>query len=413
MKYYLLLTLLILPFSCSTFKDMGQNQTSEGHFRLYTYPEKVWRYLELINKKEKEELKVLDNEKPRYEDIILVAINDFNGKIAPTKINYLDRAQNTNHEITLGGIAGYKAYFEILRNKFKENVHIISSGSLVDSDSDLREVIFYMNYLGIDVAGIGIGDFSINYKYNYMSYLDEYFKQANFTPLLSNAFNLRKNEQLELEHIFESTIIKAGRVQIGYINLIAPSAVERIPSEKTNGIYFEKLPVKMIKLSNKLRKKGADIVVAMISEGIDCTSQQAQALGINEYKVNFLEVDTKVCNKFENQTIESLKQLPPDYIDAIVTNGKNSKVANYFQGYPVIQNFANGTDFSWLKLTYDHKLKRLDKKRTQILQPVSTCHNFFKETEDCYTQEVLRNVELTKAKFLNHKIKIQPIPTHK
>lgn len=413
MKYTLGLLFILLPFSCSTFKDMGQNQTTEGHFRLYTYPEKVWRYIELIEKQDKEQLSYLENEKPRYEDIILVSINDFQGRLKPTKINYLDRAQNTNHEIIKGGISGYKAYFEILREKFEKNVQFISSGSLVTTGNDLKEIIFYMNYLGIDIAGLGIDDFSLKYKYNYMDYLDEYYGKAKFKTLLSNAFNLRANEELQLKNFANTAIIPAQRLQIGYISLIAPNAVERIESEKINGIYFEKLPVKMIKLSNELRKNGADIIVVLISEGIDCTSQQAQELSLPEYKVNFLEENEKVCLSFENQTIEALKQIPPNYIDVVLSNGKNSKVANYIHGYPVLQNFANGTDFSWLKITYDHKLKRIDKKRTQILQPVSTCHNFFKETQDCYTEEVLRNVELEKAKFLNHKIKIQPIPTHK
>ena len=130
-------------------------------------------------------------------------------------------------------------------------------------------------------------------------------------------------------------------------------------------------------------------------------------------EINFLEENANVCEKFNNETIEALKQIPPNYLDVVFTSGKDSKVANFINGYPVLQNFANGTDFSWVKLTYDHKQKAVVKERTQILQPVRTCHQFFRETEDCYTKEVLRNVEIKKAKFLNNKIKIDPIPIHK
>lgn len=393
---------------------MGQNQTTEGHFRLYTYPEKFKRYFE-VYKEKVETIKDLDkkSEKPRYEEIVIVSINDFQGKLKPQEINYLDRAQNTNHKINIGGIAAYKAYFQILKNKLKNNVHFISSGSLFSETSNPSKIIFYMNYLGIDVAGIGVSDFSLKYNYNYLVYLNEIFRKAKFAPLLSNAFDLRNNDPIDFRNILSSTIKIAGQTSIGYISLIAPKQVGMIESKKLTGIYFEKLPVKIIKLSNELRKQGADIIVALISEGIDCTSQQSQELNIDENKVNFLEENANVCEKFNNETIEALKQIPPNYLDVVFTSGKDSKVANFINGYPVLQNFANGTDFSWVKLTYDHKQKAVVKERTQILQPVRTCHQFFRETEDCYTKEVLRNVEIKKAKFLNNKIKIDPIPIHK
>lgn len=416
MKYFFAFLIAALPFSCSTFKDMGQNQTTEGHFRLYSYPERIKKYIEFEKAKEKdlkELLEVGNKKQQRYEDLVLVSINDFKGKLESTDYNYLDRAQNSNHMIKVGGIAAYKAYFKILRDKLKGNVQFISAGSLFSDKVAPHKIIFYMNYLGIDIAGIGVHDFAMKYKYNYLNYLNEVFRKAQFTPILSNAFDLRSNDQVNFRNIRSSVIKSVGNLKVGYMSLIAPKQVNNIESKKLTGIYFEKLPVKIIKLSNQLRKQGADIIVALIGEGIDCTSQQSQELNIDEYKVNFLEENDKVCDKFNNETIETLKQLPPNYIDVVFTSGKNSKVANMINGYPVLQNYANGNDFSWIKLTFDHKQRKVVQERTQILQPVSTCHNFFKETQDCYTKEVLRNVEVKKAKFLNKKIKIEPIPTHK
>jgi len=412
MKYFIIIAIALLPIhSCSTFKEMGQNLVTEGHFRLYTYPDKAKNYLEMEKFEKKE--KSLKEKKSRYRDIVIVSINNFKARLQPLKISYLDRAQNTNHEVIKGGIEGYKSYFDILRTKLGEDLHIISSGSMLSSAQDSEKVVFYMNYLGLDVASIGLSEFQLSMQKNYLSELDSKFKNAKFDTILSNVFDLSQNGPFKFKHILSTTIKSAGDLKIGYIGLIAPNQVDNIDSKKLTGLYFEKLPVKLLKESTELRKLGADIIIAMISEGIDCTSQQSQELNIDENKVNFLPVDEKVCNQFENQTIEALKQLPPNYIDAVFTSGKNSKVANYIQGYPVIQNYDNGTDFSWLKLTYDFKQQRLIKDKTQILQPVSTCHNFFKETEDCYTEEVLRNVEIKKARFLDEKIRPEKIPTHK
>lgn len=413
MKYFLLPLFLLIPInSCSTFKEMGQNLTHEGHFRLYTYPEKINRYFELTKTEEKIE-HLEDSKDHRFKDLIIVSMNDFLGKLDPEEIDYLDRAQNTNYKIIKGGIAGYKSYFDILRAKFKDSVHFVASGSMFQKNVPAEKIIFYLNYLNLDVLSLGINDFNYPYTTNYLNRLDSKFRKATFKPLASNIFDLSQNDEKEFKYIDKSTIVDTNGIKVGYIGLIPPSQVQKIPANKLTGLYFEKLPVKLISHSIKLRKMGADIVIALINEGIDCTSQQSQEMNIDEYKVNFLPENIKICNNYGNKTIETLNQIPAGSIDVVFTSGLNSKVANYFNDIPVIQNYANGTDFSWIKLTYDFKLQRLVKKKTKILQPVSTCHNFFKETEDCFTKEILRNVEIKKAKFLNRKVKIDPIPIHK
>lgn len=413
MKYFFISLFLLIPInSCSTFKEMGQNLTHEGHFRLYTYPEKVNRYLELTKSEEKIEY-LVDSKDPRFKDLIIVGMNDLQGRLEPEEIDYIDRAQSINYKIIKGGISGYKSYFDILRTKFKESIHIVASGSMFEKNIPAEKIIFYLNYLNIDVLSLGINDFNYPYTTNYLNRLDSKFKKATFKPVVSNIFDLSQNESKEFRYISNSTIVDSNGIKVGYIGLIPPSQVQKISANKLTGLYFEKLPVKLISHAIKLRKMGADIVIALINEGIDCTSQQSQEMNIDEYKVNFLPSNNKICNTYDNKTIEALNQIPAGTIDVVFSSGLNSKVANYINEIPVIQNYANGTDFSWIKLTYDFKLQRLVKEKTKILQPISTCHNFFKETEDCYTKEVLRNVEIKRAKFLNKKVQIDPIPIHK
>lgn len=413
MKYFFISLLFLIPInSCSTFKEMGQNLTHEGHFRLYTYPEKLQRYIELEKNKEDIE-QLIDSKDPRYKDLIIVSINDFMGKLQPEEIDYLDRAQNTNYKIIKGGIAGFKSYFDILRSKLKDNIHFVGAGSMLHNSVPAEKIIFYLDYLNLDVVSLGAEDFNYPYTTNYLNRLDYKFKKAKFKPILSNLFDLSQNETKTFKYIEDSTIVDTNGIKVGYIGLISPSMVEKISPNKLTGLYFEKLPIKIISNAIELRKKGADVIITLINEGIDCTSQQSQEMNIDEYKVNFLPENSKICDLYNNATIEALKQVPPGVVDVVFTSGKNSKVANYINDIPVLQNYANGTDFSWIKLTYDFKMQRLVKKKTQILQPVSTCHNFFKETEDCYTKEILRNVEIKKAYFLKKKIKVDPIPIHK
>lgn len=100
-------------------------------------------------------------------------------------------------------------------------------------------------------------------------------------------------------------------------------------------------------------------------------------------------------------------------VDIVFTNGVDSKVANLIEGYPVLQNFTGAEHLAWAKLVYDTKFKTVVKNKTQVMQPIHLCHSFFKKTEDCYTKEVLRNIEMVPARFLNEEVTIEPLPTRK
>ena len=184
-------------------------------------------------------------------------------------------------------------------------------------------------------------------------------------------------------------------------------------SKKLNKVYFEGLAPKIINLSNSLRKKGAEVIALMISHGLYCTSQQSETQRIDRHKVNFMPSDEKVCDLFKNELVQTLQKLPPNMVDIVFTNGIDSKVANVIAGHPVLQSFKGAEHMSWAKLVYDTKLRRVVKNRTQIMQPIQMCHTFFKETEDCYIKEVLRNIEIIPAQFLGEEVKIQPLPIRK
>ncbi|MCO4752959.1 MAG: hypothetical protein KC478_00685 [Bacteriovoracaceae bacterium] len=400
MKIIVLFSLfIILPFqSCSTHKDMGQNQIIEGHFRLYTYPEKPNEYL-------------VKSDGERYQDIVFAAINDLEGKIHPNSYSVIDPAQNYKYDIKIGGLSAYKAYTNILKQKFGSALQLVSSGSLFSEKANMNETIFYLNYLGLDASGLSKSDFTLPFRKNYMQELDKRLKSAKFPVLSSNVFNLSIANKFQFENIKESVIVSAGKVKVGYISLIAPALAQTFDSRKLNKTYFESMAPKIITLSNELRKKGADVVALMASHGLDCTSQQAETEHIDSYKVNFMPNDEKVCDLFKNELALTLKKLPPSMVDIVFTNGMNSKVSNVIAGHPVLQSYEGAEHLSWAKLVYDTKLKRVVKTKTQLMQPIQMCHSFFRETQDCYVKEVLRNIEITPAKFLGEEVKVQPLPT--
>lgn len=392
--------LLLSCSSCSTNKDMGRNQIPEGHERLYTYPEQPSEYLEEVKG-------------GRYKEIIFAVMNDTDGKILPNSRLVVDPAQNQNFDIHVGGISGYKAYLKILKDKFPGRVQVVSSGSFLSAKSDTEKTLFHLNYLGLDVAGLSKGEFSLDLGKNYVALLDKNLKQAKFKIISSNLFNLEKAEPYKLKKILQSAMTEVNGVKIGYISMVSPAMARRLDTEKLNKVYFQPMAANIIKTSNELRKEGADIVALIAANGMDCTSQQSQTQNISPFKVNFSPANEKVCDLYQNHLAQTLAKLPPKKVDIVFTNGIDSKVANFVSGYPILQSYPGGEHLSWARVVYDTKFKVVAQNGVDILQPVQLCHKFFKETEDCFSGEALRNIELAPAIFLGEQVEIQPLPSQK
>lgn len=380
---------------------MGKNQKPQGHHRLYTFPDKTKEYF------------FETKDQDRYKDLIFAVINDTQGLVHANSNVIHDPAQNEKRDIKIGGVSGYKAYLKILKDKFPGQVQVVSSGSMLSPKATMQETLFYVNYLGLDAAGLSKSDFSLPFSGDYVNKLDEGFKDANFKVVSSNLFNLEGGGDFELENILQSAIVETDALKVGYLSMLAPSMAQTFDSKKLNKVYFQPMAPKIITLANELRRKGADVVALMVAHGLDCTSQQAQAENISEYKVNFVPSNDKICDLYENELSQTLAKLPTGMVDIVFTNGVPSKVANLIGGHPVLQSFPGGEHMSWAKLVYDEQLKRVVKSKTQIMQPVQICHEFFKETEDCFVKEVLRNIELEPAKFLGEEVHIQPLPANK
>lgn len=397
----LIFLLALIPFhSCTLTKDMGKNQVVEGHFRLYTYPEEKDDYFQ-------------KNKKNDRKEIIFAVFNDFEGLIQPNKHIMIDPSQGEKYNVKIGGIAGLQGYLKILREEFKDSVMLINSGSIFSSTANVRETVFYANYVGLDVSGLSRSDFALPFKSDYVNRLDRYLSKANFKTVSSNLFNLEEAANFDLKNISRTAIVETNGVKVGHISMVAPAMAKDFDAKKLNKVYFQPMAANIISLANELRKSGAEVISLMVSHGIDCTSQISQSEDINYYKVNFQPKNDKVCLLYENELAETLKKLPPGMVDIVFTNGKDSKVANFISGYPVLQSYPGGEHLSWAKLVFDTKQKRIVKEQTQIMQPVQLCHKFFKETEDCYVKEVLRNVEIVPAKFLGKEVKVQALPTRR
>lgn len=398
MKKYLFLVILFgVPFhSCTTSREMADNQQSSGHYRLYTFPDKPAPH---------------NYDPKRYKKITIVSSNDFDGNIEPETIPIKNR-YNEARNIKVGGVSAMRAYLDILKTEYENNLLYVDSGSFLNKEQNHRETIFYYNYLGVDIASFGINEFQIKEKSgrSFQDYFESLMKPAKFSIVNSNLFDLTKAKQIDWDGVEEYSIKTVNGLKVGFLGVLTTEQAEQIPDGKINGIYIQNPPKNIITKANLLRRKGAQIIVLLASKGLDCTSALAHEEKLTEEKVNFFPSESNHCNTYKNELYKSIKQLPPKTIDLIITSGEKSKVANMIAGYPTIQNKGEGKYFSRVELFYDLKHNVIDTDKTVIHQPVQLCHQFLKEYQDCYTQEDISNQEVIPATFLGKEVKIKELP---
>jgi 2',3'-cyclic-nucleotide 2'-phosphodiesterase (5'-nucleotidase family) len=346
---------------------MAVNQTKKGHDRLYTYPDKA------PSSKTQNE---------RYKKLVILGINDLNGEILPTTTII---GKNT---IASGGITGLKAYINIFRDEFKDSTLLLDSGSFISQNTNHQRMIFLYDYLGVDAVNLGLNEFTLNTKSRDLPrYLSRLFKKAKFETISSNVFNLKEVENAKWNGIKRSKIFNVNDVKVGVLGMISQKNASLNFSKKLNGYYIQDMAKSVILESNYLRKSGAEVIVLMASHGIDCTDITSNNLNIDKRKVNFNKFDISGCDSNENELVKTLSLLPPGKIDLVLSSGKNSKVSNIIHNIPVVQNFGNGEYISWAEIYYDSKLKRVDAQDVVIQQPVQICHQFLKDSKDCFIEE--------------------------
>ncbi|MDP7319112.1 MAG: hypothetical protein QF441_00825 [Bacteriovoracaceae bacterium] len=391
----LFFSFLALLSSCATSDKMSQNQTEEGHYRLYTYPQKQPPF-----------------KQGRFKRLVIVSSNDFDGNIMPSFYPVKNRF-NEKRTIEIGGIAAMRAYLDIFQKKFPEQVNYVDAGSFLNPQKNHEKTIFLYNYLNPTAVGLGLNEFLLTNAYNeknYLNFIQKLSKKTKFPILNSNITYLLSQEQLQDNGIHSSYITETNGLKIGHISALAQDVMQKIPDNNIVGLHVESPAKNIITHANALRRKGADVIVLMLSGGIDCTSMQAHELGLAQEKVNFNPQDAMYCHGDGNELFKTLNLLPPKMIDLVISSGHKSKVANFINDIPVIQTPGEGKFLGWAEIFYDTKHKVIASEKTKIHQPVQLCHQFFKDTLDCYTNENFDYQELIPALFLGEKVHIKNLP---
>ncbi len=383
----LLCLVLLFSFACSYKKG---NQIERGHEKLYSEPDAP-------------ELSELE---PHQKRVVIATTNDIHGNYKPELITFADKHNEAKQHIRVGGVDVVNSYFKILRETYP-NFVLVNSGDLLSNTTEIKLVRDYYSFLKYDALTLGLNDFNLKVPADVgtSSNLFKKLSDKNSAPLIiSNLYDLKTARGVEWEGTKSHLIKDVGGVRVGIIGLIPDDIANLTPVQNRVGLFIESMAQSTLRHARLLRSLGAEIIVVLTHQGLDCSTELASKKKLPPTKVNFEPLQEGVCET-DNLLGQYLERLPPQLVDVVVGGRVPNKMANYIKGTLVVSGFHDGRSFNYVEFTVDTKANRIIPGKTIVHQPVMFCHEFFKDSKDCYTEDSsVNHKERIPATFLGKPI---------
>ena len=206
---------------------------------------------------------------PKGKEFVILFTNDFHSQIEPL-------SKDETYNADRGGIKRIKALVDSVRTA-EPAVLLADAGDFVQGTyyfSLLNGVVemMAMEELGYDVRTIGNHEFDKK-----MTVLGDMLTRSSSIPVVASNYDFSQTSLSTL--VRNSTIIQAGNVKVGFIglnvrlqNLVDPTACEGVQWQ--NAINVADLE------AQKLRERGADMVIALSHLGYETTDEVYYDRGI-------------------------------------------------------------------------------------------------------------------------------------
>jgi hypothetical protein len=386
----LLLSLLFIN-SCS-FKKSGQkNQIPKGHTELYSLPHAPQKVPE------------------GFKRVVIAATNDVAGRYESQTVFFSDD-HSGKQQIEMGGEDIISSYFTNLKEVYGEFV-LVDSGNIFREGYRAHEKTRkFLDTLGYDAFTLGVKDFNHKLPSLYKTssdFIQNYSAKTDTPLLLSNLYNLQSGRLVEWKGAKPYVIKEINGVKIGIIGVIPDDFVELTPLDNRVGLFIENMLQSTLKNARLVRSLGAELVVVLTHQGMVCGEALADKLHLPISKVNFDPRNKSVCD-LSGKMGAYLKRLPPKLVDVVIAGNQNKKIVNYINNTLVLTSFSGGRGLSLVEFFIDESTGKVDHEKTIPHQPLFFCKEFFKETNDCYTEDSsVDHSTRIEASFLGLPVKVK------
>ena len=359
-----------------------------------------------------------------YIYIPIVGTDDIHGNFFP-KINNLNLGSKIVTYKT-GGLEYIAKYINILREEFGANrVLYFDGGDMyqggIDSVLFNGEIILeYFNLIGLNGSTIG------NHEYDYSrQWIENKIKNSNHKTLINNIMDKSNNktngalgQNHETSHLYEIKLVNNDIIKIGVIGLtFNMNNDKKIPNSWGNkhswdNITFYAYIHGLEEESNKLRKKGANAVIALTHFGIVCNQTEAMKLDIYNRTSKQSKCDR---NDEDSALYKLLDVLKPGIIDAIIAGDSHMETHHWENNIPVISTWTHARYLNILYLPFKKSKDGkyiLENNEIKIEGPIPACEKIFKNYQNCElisSKEYLDAGELINFSWHGKKIEKDPI----
>ncbi len=373
MKKSIFFATLLLGSACSFKKSELKNQSQNGHEELYSEPSE----------------KKLETLAPHIKRIVIASTSDIQGHYAPEVVTFKDDISQKEGSIRIGGEAALNAYIKILREQFGEIILVDSGDFFPDDTTRLNETKKFYDNLRYDALTVGLTDFSLKLPKGTSSttqLFKEYAKDSTPPLVLSNLLDLKTGRNVDWPGSRPYLLKEINGTKVGIIGLVADDIASQTPVNNRVGFFVESKLETTLRYARLLRSLGADVIVVTTHEGIKCGEVIAQDAKLPMGKVNFEPTKANICDT-SSVLGQYLNRLPPLLVDVVIGGRTHEKVANYINETLVISGYEFGKSFNYVEFLVDTQARKVLREKTVVHQPVMTCHEFFKETKDCFTED--------------------------
>jgi hypothetical protein len=367
MNSFLLILMSFSFFSCSFKNNPLRNQKSEGHFNLYSKPQ--------IDSRE---------ESPQEIRLVIAATSGLSNNDSTQYFHFEDRHHSGKQEIAIGGLDVIQQYFNILREEYK-NILLIDSGNILSPDTP--SVFDKLKY---DAITLGINDF--NYKLSKRNSsteleLKNFIKRSKTPVLLSNLIDLKKGIKVEWQGSKSHLLKSIQGINVGIIGVLPDELTKVTPIQNRVGLIVQDMLQATLSEARLLRSLGADVIILLTNQSLECGKSQSMKENLPLNKVNFEPHQSNACDLSSTPLGVFLQRLPHQLIDVVVTGRNKTKVANFINSTLVIGGFEDPQSMIYAELFFDKTTKSLRPEKSILHQPVTFCRYFFKETQDCFFED--------------------------
>jgi 5'-nucleotidase len=318
--------------------------------------------------------------------LTLVGTNDLHGWLEPHRTTLADGSIAEQ-----GGLAVFAGYLKALRAVDPEGVLLLDGGDLFQGTlaSNLTEgavVVEAMNALGYTAAALG------NHEFDYgpsgpvsvarpgddpFGALKDRLKQLRFPLLGANLYDATTGARPGWLGNDGTLLIERKGVKVGLVGLSTPSTPHTTNPVNVESLRFGSLAPTALEAATRLRKHGAEVVIAVVHAGGKCASMEDPR-------------DVSSCDQADSELFEMMEGLPEGTLDAVIAGHTHSPLGHFIRGTPVIETSGLGRSFGLIELALDPQTRKLLPEETRITSGIPVCSRVEVGTKTCDSRALRR-----------------------